>query len=156
MDEGTRVSATQDERLLAAVAHASILLAIVTSALGGVVVALIIWLVQRHKSRFVAQHAWQAFVYQAAGFILTLVVWGCWFLAFFGSVFIPLSINPRAYENALPVPIFLALILILVPLFFGILWTLYGLWAAVRAFQGHTFRYFGLRLGEPTEALGAQ
>ncbi|MCZ7575079.1 MAG: DUF4870 domain-containing protein [Ardenticatenaceae bacterium] len=150
MDEISSVSPTEDERLLAAIAHASILLAIVTSALGGVIVALIIWLAQRHKSRFVAQHAWHAFVYQVVGFVLTLLVWGCWFLAFFGSILVPLTANPRAYGTTPPVSMFVGIALIVVPLLFGTLWTLYGLWAAVRAFQGHPFRYFGLRLAEPT------
>ncbi|HDH09679.1 MAG TPA: DUF4870 domain-containing protein, partial [Chloroflexi bacterium] len=42
---------TQDERLMAALAHASIILGPFTSGVGGIVAALVIWLTQREKSK---------------------------------------------------------------------------------------------------------
>ena len=50
---------TSDERILAAVAHGSIIL------FGwGVIVAMLLWITQRQKSTFVAFHALQAVLYQ--------------------------------------------------------------------------------------------
>ena len=60
---------TQEERTLAALAHGSVLLGAVTSGLGGILAALVIWLVQKEKSAYVAFQALQALVYQAVVFV---------------------------------------------------------------------------------------
>jgi uncharacterized Tic20 family protein len=132
---------TQDERVLAGLAHGSILLGLFTSGFGGLIVALIIWLFQREKSVYVAFQALQAMVYQLLGLVVTIVVWGCWTLTFFASLFIPLLANPSAYEEAPPVLMFIALALMIVPLGLMGLWTLYGLWGALRTLQGADFEY---------------
>jgi len=53
---------SQDEKTLAALAHASMLLNIV-SGLGGLLVAFLIWMTQRDKSRYVEDQALQSLVF---------------------------------------------------------------------------------------------
>jgi hypothetical protein len=57
------------------------------------------------------------------------------------SLLIPLLANPSAYEEAPPVLMFITLALMIVPLGLMGLWTLYGLWGALRALQGADFKY---------------
>jgi uncharacterized Tic20 family protein len=136
-----RVSLTQDERVLAALAHGSILLGLASNGFGGIVAALIIWLLQREKSAYVAFQALQSMVYQILGLVVAIVTWGCWMLAFFASIFIPILTHPGAYEEAPPIAMFISLVLMIVPLGLMGLWTLYGLWGALRALQGTDFKY---------------
>ncbi|MFQ6058992.1 MAG: DUF4870 domain-containing protein [Anaerolineae bacterium] len=139
MNEG--VAPTQDERVLAALAHGSILLGLVSNGFGGIVAALIIWLLQREKSAYVAFQALQAMVYQLLGLVVAIAAWGCWMFTFFASIFIPLLARPGAYEEAPPVSMFIGLALMLVPLGLMGLWALYGLWGALRTYQGADFKY---------------
>jgi uncharacterized Tic20 family protein len=135
------LSVNQDERILAALAHASIVLGLFTSGVGGIVAALVIWLVQKEKSAYAAGQALQAVVYQAATFVLTMLVWCCWGIVFL-LLFLPaLASNPEAYQVAPPAGLWVGLILMVVP--FGIwgLTILYALWAAVRCLGGHDFKY---------------
>ncbi len=65
---------TQEEKVLAGLSHGSILLGIFTNGIGGIVVALVIWLTQKQKSAYVAAQALQALVYQVVITVLTWVV----------------------------------------------------------------------------------
>lgn len=116
-----------DERTWAMLAHLSILLNLVSGALG-VVAALAIYLLYRERSRYVAYHSLQAFFFQLVawlgGGVLTAFAWG---------VTVPL--------------IFLVVGLFLIPL--AVLVTLlpavavvYGVVGAVRCSQGEDFRYW--------------
>lgn len=131
---------TSDERILAALAHASILLSVVTSGLGGIVAALVIWLVQRDRSRYVAFQALQATIYQLVGTIVLGALALCWALTIPISL-IPAMINPSAYRDAPPPTLWIALALGCIPFFIGVIWTLYGLWGGLRAWSGTDFRY---------------
>jgi uncharacterized Tic20 family protein len=136
-----QMSVSQDERVLAGLAHGSILLGLFTSGIGGIVVALVIWLVQKGKSAYVAGQALQALVYQVLTFVLTMLVWCCWGLVWL-LLFLPeVMANPNAYQNTPPPGLWFGLILMVIPLGVWGLTILYGLWGAVRCLGGHDFKY---------------
>jgi uncharacterized Tic20 family protein len=132
---------TQDEKNLAGLAHGSILLGIFTSGIGGIIAALVIWLVQKEKSAYVAAQAIQALVYQAVTFLVTMLAWCCWGALWMLMILVPLMGNPSAYEIAPPAGLWVGLFLMVIP--FGIwgLTILYGLYGAVRCLGGHDFKY---------------
>jgi uncharacterized Tic20 family protein len=132
---------TQDEKNLAGLAHGSILLGIFTSGMGGILAALVIWLVQKEKSAYVAAQALQALVYQVATFLVTMVAWCCWGMLYMALIFMPLISNPSAFDHAPPAGLFVGLFLMIIP--FGIwgLTILYGLYGAARCLGGHDFKY---------------
>ena len=68
----------QDERVLAGLAHGSIVLGVLTNGIGGIGVALAIWLTQWHKSAHVARQSLQALVYQVAATVIGWLAWCCW------------------------------------------------------------------------------
>ncbi len=129
------VNATEDERTMAALAHGSILLSLVTGGLAGLLVALIVWLVYRDRSRWVAQQAFQALIYQALVTILTYVLTATTGIAFMVSgiltaILIGLCMFP-----------FAALIAVLTALF-ALAATIYGLYGAWETYQGRDFQYW--------------
>jgi uncharacterized Tic20 family protein len=132
---------TQDEKNLAALAHGSILLGFFTSGMGGILAALVIWLVQKEKSAYVAAQALQALVYQAVTFLVTMLAWCCWGMLYMALIFMPLLSNPSAFDSAPPAGLFVGLSLMIVP--FGVwgLTILYGLYGAIRCLGGHDFKY---------------
>jgi uncharacterized protein len=132
---------TRDERITAALAHASILLGIFTSGFGGVITALVIWLIQKDKSRYVAFQALQSVVYQVATMLITLLGWCCWFALYMALIFVPLSANPGAYDVNPPAGLWVGLFLMFVPFAVWGVFILYGLWAAVRTLDGRDFEY---------------
>jgi uncharacterized Tic20 family protein len=67
---------TQEERRMAAVAHGSILLNLVSAGLFGPLVALILWLLYDRKSEYISWHALQALVFQVITLLLLLVLGG--------------------------------------------------------------------------------
>jgi uncharacterized Tic20 family protein len=128
-----------DERVTAALAHGMVI------AYGlGAVGAVVIWLLQKEKSKYVAFQALQAAVYQLVGLLVYIIGWSCWG-CLYGLSFIPMIANAEKYKDAAP-PIFffISLGLMVVPLGLMGLWMLYGLWGALRAFQGRDFRYIVL------------
>ena len=136
-----QVTISQDDKALAAVAHAGILLGIVTSGFGGIIAALIIWLVQKEKSAYVAYQALQALVYQGVVMIITMVAWCCWGLVWMLMLLPPLFANPEAYNYAPPAGLWIGLFFMVVPIAVWGLTILYGLWGAIRCLGGHDFRY---------------
>jgi uncharacterized Tic20 family protein len=132
---------TQDERGLAGLAHASILLGIFTGGVGGIIAALVIWLSQKDKSAFVAGQSLQALVYQAVTYLITMAFWCCWGLAWMVLILVPLANNPEAYDNNPPATLWLGLVLMIVPLAAWGLTILYGIYGAARCFGGHDFKY---------------
>jgi hypothetical protein len=132
---------SQNERVLAGLAHGSILLGGFTSGMGGIVAALVIWLVEKEKSAYVAAQALQALVYQTVTFIITMLVWCCWGVLWMLLLLPPLFANPAAYETQPPAGLWVGLMLMVVPLGTWGLTILYGLWAAIRCLGGHDFKY---------------
>ncbi len=136
-----QMALTQDEKTLAGLAHGSILLGIFTSGIGGILVALVIWLTQKEKSAYAAAQALQALVYQAVTFLVTMLAWCCWGLLWMAMIFAPLMANPNAFDAAPPAGMWLGLFLMIVPLGLWGLMILYGLYGAVRCLAGHDFKY---------------
>lgn len=132
---------TQDEKALAALAHGSVLLGIFTNGMGGIVTALVIWLIQKEKSAYVAFQALQALVYQAVTFLVMMLGLCCWGIWFTAMMLVPLLSNPDAYQTAPPAGFWVGMASMVIP--FGIwgLTILYGLWAAARCLGGHNFKY---------------
>jgi uncharacterized Tic20 family protein len=136
-----KVATEQDERVLAGLAHGSIFLGALTNGVGGIGVALVIWLSQKEKSAYVAAQALQALVYQAVTFVIAMLVWCFWGMLWMAMLLPPLISNPEAYETDPPATLWIGLILMIVPLAIMGLTVLYGLWGAVRCFNGHDFKY---------------
>ena len=131
----------KNERVLAALAHASILLGAFTNGIGGIGTALVIWLTQRDKSAYAAAQALQALVYQVVAFIVVFLAWAFWGVLWTLLLLVPIFANPGAYDNAPPAGLWVGLILMLVPIAISGLTILYGLWGAARCLGGHGFRY---------------
>lgn len=109
-------SASQDEKIIAAISHASIVFA-------GIIVPLIIWLIKKDESEFLDFQAKQALVYQVvvaiAGAILSIV----------GMLF---SVLTLFFGMVIVVPLIILFSL-------GVI--IYGLYAAYRVYIGEDFRY---------------
>ena len=130
------VTTDSDQRNMAALAHASILLNMFLPGLG-VIAAGAVWLTQRDRVGFAARQALQATVYQAVLLVLPLVV------AIVGAIVLAVVILVGAATDNVMIlgliPLFMlgALAMIFVWLF-GMI---YALLAAYDAYQGRDFRY---------------
>ena len=76
---------TQEERLLAALAHASIMMNFM-----GPIAGLLIYITQKEKSAYVARQGLQATIYQLIGIFVMIVGWSCWGV-FYALSFIPIA-----------------------------------------------------------------
>lgn len=156
--ENTLGEATQDERILAALAHASVIL-----PFWGLIAAIVIWATQREKSRFVGFQALQGVAYQLCIIVLGFLGGACYMCSFFG-MFMAMPAGIIAMEGLSDPDAFGGLVAMLVTfltsffpfcvmgifLLIGAAFVLYGLYGAVRVLQGHNFRYavIGQRLEE--------
>ncbi len=131
-----RETVNTENRLLAALAHASVVAQGV-----GILVGVVVYVTQRDKSRFAAFQALQAAVYQLINFIIMMGMWLVWGV-FYGLSMIPLIQLSEANPDAAPPAIFwISLGSMVIPLLYVVLFAVYGLWAGVRTWQGHDFRY---------------
>ena len=126
-------SHSPDERTWASLAHASALLNLF-GGIGGIIAALVIWLVEREKSAWVGFQALQALVFQAAVVVITVlvvvVVWVVGFVISFATIGIGTFV-------AVPVMILV---------FFGgfammAAGMVYACYGAYQIYQGREFRY---------------
>jgi uncharacterized Tic20 family protein len=122
-------------------AHGSVLLGLFTNGIGGIVAALVIWVLQKEKSAYAAGQALQALVYQSVTFMITMLGWCCWGIVYTALILIPLASNPGAYDAAPPAGMWVGLGLMVIPFAIWGLTILYGLIGAVRCYGGHDFRY---------------
>ncbi len=106
-----------DDQLMAALAHAGILIT--------VIVALIIWLTQKDKSKYVEYQAKQALVYQLVVAVGMTIAW----VIVFVIGIITLGIG---------------FILFIPMMIVGAAAVLYGLYAAWETYQGKDFKYYML------------
>lgn len=131
------VDVTSDERTMAALAHGSILLTLLTGGFGGLIVALVIWAVYRDKSRWVANQSLQALIFQIAA---TLVAYILGLIAVsaiaISSVLIAVIVGLCLFP--------FALLLGLVALIFPFAATAYGLFGALETYNGRDFQYWGI------------
>lgn len=151
---------TQDEKIMAAVGHATIIWPLM-----GIIAPFVIWATQKDKSSFVAFQALQAAVYHIT-LILGGLVWGlCLFCSYFGMFMagmgMPLSMfftmplegpNPEELPPGAVVGIvvgFMAMFVFYLLIFallilMLLLWAAYiayGLYGAVASLRGKDFRY---------------
>jgi uncharacterized Tic20 family protein len=130
---------TEDERVLAALSHASIVANIVN--LVGMIATALIWTMQRDRSRFVRAHALQSLVYQGAVLVISVLLVLAWGLCLVLSL-LPVFVNPGLYYfNDPPRSFWFALFGLIVPIGFGVLATIYGLYGAYQVYRGRPFRY---------------
>lgn len=116
-----------DERTWAMLAHLSVLLNLVTGFLG-IITALVIYLVYKNRSRYVAYQSMQAFVFQ-------LILWfGGGILA--GLSWIVTGISSVVLIGLLCIP--LACVISLLPLAAMV----YGVIGAIRCNNGQDFKYW--------------
>lgn len=127
---------TEDERLWAALAHASIMLGIVVNMLfhstlgigvfAGPIAAFVIYQMKKDQSRWVAGQAIQALVYQAALAIIGLII----------GIFIAIiTVITLGIGLLLMAPLLLIFALL------GLAFLVYGLYAAYQCYQGKDFKY---------------
>ena len=129
----------QDERIMAALAHASIIWPTL-----GMIAPIVIWGTQREKSPFVGFQALQAAAYH---FILTLgglLAGVCYMCSFFSFPFTALLTAPLDEGAAVCVPFLgfsctFGILFLLILLWLA--YVVYGLFGAVSVFQGEGFRY---------------
>lgn len=140
---------TEDEKLWAAVAHASGILTIgmliLTAGVGSLVTLLIpfgIYLVYRRKSEFVANHALQALAAQVLGTIGFVVIASAISLVFLIlTVISAILIVALVGIVLLPMVIVAWVIALAATLLIPLAALIYGMIGAVDAFEGHYFKY---------------
>jgi uncharacterized Tic20 family protein len=146
----TQSGPTSNERIWAALAHASVLLTFIlgvsTGGLAvilGALVPLVIWLAFRDRSRFVAFHAMQASVFQLASVVAwvglaivgvavlipTWIVTALLLVVLIGFLLLPLAL---VLTIALPAALVIMPLAVLV----------YGLYGAFEVYAGRDFRYW--------------
>ncbi|MBC7248748.1 MAG: DUF4870 domain-containing protein [Anaerolineae bacterium] len=126
---------TQDELTMAALAHAGILLGLFTNGLGGIVVALAIWLYEKERSSWVAFQALQALVFQIALLAVTVLVG-----AVVGVAWAAVGLLAVVIVGLCLIPPALAFTLLLVAI--PLAGLVYGLYAAYETYNGRDFRYW--------------
>ena len=143
--------AMQDERIMAALAHASIIL-----PFWGLIAAIIIWVTQREKSPFVGFQALQGAAYQLVLVLSGFVGLACYMCSFFGMfLLMPLGIvaagstgDPEIMGAGGLAAILVSFLTGFFPfcviglvLLAGVAFVVYGLYGATRVLQGDDFRY---------------
>ena len=118
---------SNNETTWAALAHLSVLLNLVTGFLGGIV-AIIIYFVYKDRSRFVAYHAMQSFIFQTIAWLGGGLISGI--LIAFGGAFSFLILPLLCLIPGI-------LILLLIPISL-----IYGVIGAVQVSNGGDFRYW--------------
>jgi len=120
-----------DERTWAMMAHLSVLLNLITGFLG-VAAALVIYLVYKDRSRYVAYQAMQAFLFQlifwAGGGLLIGIMWAV--VGALSAILIGILMVP------------FALILTFVFLLFPLVALVYGVVGGIQCSNGEDFRYW--------------
>jgi uncharacterized Tic20 family protein len=135
MDAPESTLPSQDERIMGALPHISVLIPYI-----GVIVPILIWVTQKDKSRFVYLQALQAAAYQLALFVATLLGWGCYILSFVLLIPTIALIQPSSEWPVLAVTFIPFCVLGLIGLGW-LLFLIYGIVAAILVFQGKDFRY---------------
>jgi uncharacterized Tic20 family protein len=139
LDWGMSMQPSEDERVLAALSHASVVANAVN--LAGMIATSLIWTMHRERSPYVRAHALQALVYQGAVLLIML------FLALFGGLclglsLLPAMLRPDLYRGSLPsYSVWIGVLVLLALIGSGVLATLYGLFGAYQVYRGRPFRY---------------
>lgn len=142
----------QEQRLLAALCHASVLF-----AGAGFFVPLAVYIAQRQKSAYLAIQALQALIYQLVGAVFNILFPFC----MVGAFFVPAVAAVLSGENAIEpimggIILFIALVFPMILVFFILAFALYGVVGAIQSYQGKDFRYIiiGNRLSRGSRPYG--
>lgn len=144
MAVNTSPLSTQDERIIAALAHVSVLVPMI-----GMIAPITIWVTQRERSRYVRFQALQAVAFQLTFILLWVIGIGC-YMTFFFLMFFSSFILPGVFQGTDATPVVGALlggmflvpfsiIILMIVMFFTMM--IYGIVAAILTFQGKEFRY---------------
>ena len=125
-----------ENRLLAALAHGSV----VTQGLG-ILVGVVVYITQREKSLYAAFQGLQAAVFQFVNLIIIIGMWVVWGVFYGLSILSLIKIEETNPDAAPPVIFWIAMISMVIPLIYMVLVGLYGLWGALRTWQGKDFKY---------------
>ena len=125
-----------ENRLLAALAHGSV----VTQGLG-ILVGVFVYISQRDKSRYVAFQGLQAAVFQLVNLIIIIGMWVVWGVFYGLSILLLIKLEETNPDAAPPAIFWIAMISMVIPIIYAVLVGLYGLWGALRTWQGKDFRY---------------
>jgi hypothetical protein len=125
-----------ENRLLAALAHGSV----VTQGLG-ILVGVVVYITQREKSRYAAFQGLQAAVYQLVNLIIVIGMWVVWGFFYGLSILSLIKLEGTNPDAAPPAIFWIAMISMFIPLIYMVLVGLYGLWGALRTWQGKDFKY---------------
>lgn len=136
MTEATNVSPTSDERMMGALAH-----------FFGVIGALIIWAIQKDKSRFVRFQAAQALAFHFTVMLLMGVIFFCFFgvmfIGMFGTIFATANstTSPGDFSRFMAFPMMLPFLMFtcIFPFSFALL--IVRIVAALSVLNGNNFRY---------------
>ena len=135
--DSTSAHADQEQRLLAALSHASVFFAGI-----GIVVPIVVYVTQQAKSKSTTFHALQALVYQLVGMVLTFLFPVCLVGLVFITAFVPtLTESAVTFEQYMGVNLIFMSAAILALMLGGIAFIIYGMIGAVQAYQGKDFRY---------------
>jgi uncharacterized Tic20 family protein len=131
------VDASQENRLLAALSHASVLF-----SSPGVIVPIVIYATQRKKSSFVGFQALQALIWQIVAFVFTLLASSC----MVGAILIPVlfatsSQNTRGLELSSGGIFVMMMVSVFLMIFGNMAFIIYGIVGAIMAYRGKDFRY---------------
>ncbi len=135
MDNPVPVSAapSQDERIMAALSHISLII-----PYAGLVVPAVVWITQKDKSRWIRFQALQALAYQVLLMLLWFVGMGCYMASFF-STFAATASNGDG--GSFPPFVFLPFLFFGVLILVGFVCVIYAIVAAVAVLTGNDFRY---------------
>jgi uncharacterized Tic20 family protein len=140
MSDDNPLVTTQDDRVMAGLAHISALLPLM-----GVIVPIVIWVTQKEKSKYVAFQALQALAYQLTMILAWFIGMACYMLSFF-SIFVTSFIGSAASDSPALYP-FLGFSVLIPFMVFGAIFiggfafVVYGAVGGVLAFLGKPFRY---------------
>jgi uncharacterized Tic20 family protein len=132
------MQAREDERTLAALAHAGIIANSVS--LAGLIGAALIWTTQRERSDFIRRHAHQALAFQIVMLLLLLLLGFVWGACLIFSI-MPVLLRPELFRDS-PPPLFMPVLFSgVILLILGGIATIFGLIGALQAYRGLPFRY---------------
>lgn len=128
---------SQEQRLLAALSHASVLFMGI-----GLFVPLVIYVTQKKRSVFLEFQALQAFIFQLLGSFVGILFPFC----LVGAIFIPgigasISGNENVIMPYMAVMMMISLAIAMLITFGSIAYGIYGIIGAILAYQGKDFRY---------------
>jgi uncharacterized Tic20 family protein len=141
------VTPTQDDRVMAALSHVSVLLPMM-----GVITPTVIWVTQKEKSPYVAYQALQALVFQLSMIAVWFISMGCYICSFLTMfIILPFAASVEPSQSISPffgLPIFTPFLVLGVIFVVFLLYIIYGLIGAAMTLQGRNFRYLfiGLRI----------